>query len=135
MPKIKHTQKKQKNVASIELSTSSSQSYSDDESDVSRLGSSSDHRSRSRSPARRSESPDRSSNSAGLARDPPQPTRPGSCTDYWCYTLSNYTEDDVIYLRTLHLDGRNKVVYHIFQQEIAPETGTPHLQVINFSSD
>lgn len=40
----------------------------------------------------------------------------------WIFTLNNYTDDDVARLRTL--DAR----YLIFGREIAPTTGTPHLQ-------
>jgi len=46
----------------------------------------------------------------------------------WCYTLNNYTEDDVLKLRALHTAQANKVVYHCFQAEVG-ESGTPHIQV------
>lgn len=40
----------------------------------------------------------------------------------WCYTLNNYTEGEVEALK------RVECVYHVFGYEVAPETGTPHLQ-------
>lgn len=45
----------------------------------------------------------------------------------WCYTLNNYTDDDVLRLRALHTHEANKVVFHTFQAEVG-EGGTPHLQ-------
>lgn len=45
----------------------------------------------------------------------------------WCYTVNNYTPDDVLRLRALHTDPKNKIVYHSFQAEIG-KNGTPHLQ-------
>lgn len=54
-----------------------------------------------------------------------------SRTDYWSYTLNHPTSDDILRLKALHTDGRNRVVYHVFQEEIAPETGTPHIQVLS----
>jgi len=45
----------------------------------------------------------------------------------WCYTINNYVEDDVLKLRALHTDAKNKVLYHAFQAEVG-ENGTPHLQ-------
>lgn len=47
----------------------------------------------------------------------------------WCYTLNNYSPDDVLRLRALHTRPANKVLYHAFQAEVG-ETGTPHLQVL-----
>lgn len=44
----------------------------------------------------------------------------------WCYTLNNYTEDDITNLLNL-FDTRDDVGYHIFGEEIGEE-GTPHLQ-------
>lgn len=42
----------------------------------------------------------------------------------WCFTLNNYTKGDEI-----QLDYRkNDVKYMIYGREIAPKTGTPHLQ-------
>lgn len=45
----------------------------------------------------------------------------------WCFTLNNYTEDQVHYLQTLPLDSK-KLQYIVFAKEVAPETGTKHLQ-------
>lgn len=45
----------------------------------------------------------------------------------WCFTLNNYDEPEVITLRML-LCNREKVSYGCFGKEVAPETGTPHLQ-------
>lgn len=41
----------------------------------------------------------------------------------WMYTLNNYKEEDIIFLE--ELDGVSR---HICGKEIAPTTGTPHLQ-------
>jgi hypothetical protein len=46
----------------------------------------------------------------------------------WCFTFNNYSMDDVHRLRALHTDPRNKLAYICFQPELAPNTGTPHLQ-------
>lgn len=40
----------------------------------------------------------------------------------WCFTWNNYTSEDIQYLKELD------VVYMICGQEVAPTTGTPHLQ-------
>lgn len=42
----------------------------------------------------------------------------------FCFTWNNYTEDDVDFLRGL----TTRLTYIIFGREIAPTTGTPHLQ-------
>lgn len=44
----------------------------------------------------------------------------------WCFTLNNYTEEDVERLNAL-VDNNQLVAYLIFGKEIA-ESGTPHLQ-------
>jgi len=44
----------------------------------------------------------------------------------WCFTLNNWIEDDVTRLRALAASDR--VHYLVFGREIAPTTGTPHLQ-------
>jgi len=41
-----------------------------------------------------------------------------------CYTVNNYTEEDLEMLRALE----GKCRYHVIGKEIAPATGTPHLQ-------
>lgn len=48
----------------------------------------------------------------------------------WCFTLNNYTDDDVAHLLALDTVGTtsNSVRYMVFGKEIAPETLTPHLQ-------
>lgn len=49
----------------------------------------------------------------------------------WCFTLNNYTEDDIIFFT----DTLNTEKY-AFQEEICPTTGTPHLQgMIYFKND
>jgi len=40
----------------------------------------------------------------------------------WCFTLNNYTEEDIERLHNL------ECVYIIVGEEVAPKTGTPHLQ-------
>lgn len=42
----------------------------------------------------------------------------------WCFTWNNYTDDDIKYLVT-KLKGSKR---YVFQEEICPTTGTPHLQ-------
>lgn len=44
----------------------------------------------------------------------------------WCFTLNNYTPEEVAALKTLAEDG--KVKYIVWGYEVAPTTGTPHLQ-------
>lgn len=44
----------------------------------------------------------------------------------WCFTLNNYTEDDVSRLKNL-VSTNSRISYIIFGKEVA-ETGTPHLQ-------
>ena len=41
----------------------------------------------------------------------------------WCFTWNNYTDDDIKYLVT-KLKGSKR---YVFQEEICPTTGTPHL--------
>lgn len=40
----------------------------------------------------------------------------------WCFTINNYTESDIRQVRALDYE------YLVFGYEIAPKTGTPHLQ-------
>ena len=49
----------------------------------------------------------------------------GSRARHWCFTLNNYTEDDVAYLEAFSQTG--PVVYIVFGKEVG-ESGTPHLQ-------
>ncbi|QCX35039.1 replication-associated protein [Blackfly DNA Virus 10] len=44
----------------------------------------------------------------------------------WCFTINNYTDDDQERLRTLGLE--DTVQYMIWGREVAPETGTKHIQ-------
>jgi len=44
----------------------------------------------------------------------------------WVFTINNWTEDDKIALRTAGASAAVKRI--VWQEEIAPETGTPHLQ-------
>lgn len=45
-----------------------------------------------------------------------------SRTKYWCFTLNNYTEEEVEKLKQFDCQ------YLVFGYEIAPDTNTPHLQ-------
>lgn len=42
----------------------------------------------------------------------------------WVFTLNNYTEDDILTLQS----NKDNYRYIVFGKEIAPTTGTPHLQ-------
>lgn len=44
----------------------------------------------------------------------------------WCFTLNNYTPEDEEILNGL--SNNNRVGYLVYGRELAPETGTPHLQ-------
>lgn len=52
----------------------------------------------------------------------------------WVFTLNNYTDEEVDFLGTLYMDphpfplNESKVVAVAMSEEIAPTTGTPHLQ-------
>jgi hypothetical protein len=46
---------------------------------------------------------------------------------YWVFTLNNYTEEDKILLSTLCLESP-EVAYLGYGEEVAPSSGTPHLQ-------
>ena len=43
----------------------------------------------------------------------------------WCFTLNNYTDEDLQQLRGV---VPSKCRYIVFGREVAPETETPHLQ-------
>lgn len=45
-----------------------------------------------------------------------------SRTRGWCFTINNYSEEDILFLKQL------ETTYLCFGKEIAPTTGTPHLQ-------
>lgn len=49
---------------------------------------------------------------------------------HWVFTKNNYTDSTIAQLRDLWNpeDSENILKYLIFQYELAPETGTPHLQ-------
>lgn len=47
---------------------------------------------------------------------------------YWVFTLNNYTQEDIFYLANLPYDDSNPIGYIAFAQEVAPQTGTHHLQ-------
>lgn len=46
---------------------------------------------------------------------------------YWLFTLNNYTEEELVYFRSL-VDTKDEVTYTLFGLEVAPQTGCPHLQ-------
>ena len=65
----------------------------------------------------------------GIARHKPQAIR----SMFWCFTLNNPTSRD---RRNLFQGKEGFLSYAIYQQEIAPTTGTPHLQgylILKFS--
>ena len=68
------------------------------------------------------------SRDASPERSPAPEVRPNRMSTQWCFTFNNYSMDDVHRLRALHTDPRNKLAYICFQPELAPNTGTPHLQ-------
>jgi len=45
---------------------------------------------------------------------------------YWCFTLNNYSEND--FLEILNILEKKKKWKYLIGKEIAPTTGTPHLQ-------
>lgn len=52
----------------------------------------------------------------------------------WLFVLNNYTEAETEVLNT-RLTGNDKVVYLVYGKEVAPTTGTPHLQgfiIVNY---
>lgn len=50
----------------------------------------------------------------------------------WCFTLNNWTDDDMVYLSDKETLGYR---YIIFGCEVAPTTGTPHLQGFVYYDD
>lgn len=53
---------------------------------------------------------------------PAAPAAGSSRTRNWCYTLNNYTDIEIAHLKTIICK------YHIMGFEVAPDTGTPHIQ-------
>lgn len=49
----------------------------------------------------------------------------GPCKTVWMFTVPNYSEQDISHLQRM---GKEECVYMCFGKEIAPTTGTPHLQ-------
>ncbi len=52
-------------------------------------------------------------------------TKQISPSKHWCFTLNNYKQTDLEYLINIDI---TIVPRYIFQEEIAPKTGTPHIQ-------
>lgn len=48
-------------------------------------------------------------------------SRPNARSRNWCFTLNNYTPEDIEYFKSLDCK-------YIFQEEVGEEKGTPHLQ-------
>lgn len=65
-----------------------------------------------------------SASSAGSAGSTSRPFR-GQRHRGWCFTVNNPDDDFTTYLETMY-SGTNK--YVIYGREVAPSTGTPHLQ-------
>jgi len=53
-----------------------------------------------------------------------------SAAKNWCFTFNNYTEDDLLYMESIGQNiGPNSCInYIVYGKEIAPTSGTPHLQ-------
>lgn len=63
-------------------------------------------------------------------------SNPPTCgrSDRWLFVLNNYTPEEVTKL-TSRIQSSSRVQYFVFGKEIAPTTGTPHLQgfvIINY---
>lgn len=50
----------------------------------------------------------------------------GKRSNAWCFTLNNYTPDELAFLRAL--DHNNQVRFLVFGREMGEKTHTPHLQ-------
>lgn len=50
-----------------------------------------------------------------------------SPSNSWCFTLNNYTEDDLKFLSSKFSEESEKYFF-IYGKEVAPTSGTPHLQ-------
>lgn len=55
-----------------------------------------------------------------------QASKMQSQSKYWCWTFNNYLDDDVRIIR--ELGNSDRIDYLVFGNEVAPSTGTPHLQ-------
>lgn len=51
-----------------------------------------------------------------------KPTGRGPCRKGWCITVNNYTDEDILKFSNVVFE------YSIYGKEVAPTTGTPHLQ-------
>jgi len=65
-----------------------------------------------------------SSGGSGNTRLPPK-KKQISPSKHWRFTFNNYTETDI---KELISNSSNSSIIYVFQEEIAPSTGTPHLQ-------
>lgn len=60
-----------------------------------------------------------------MSENTPATSRPsGKRSRGWCFTVSNYTEDDLVTVKAL----AHASAYVIAGYEVAPKTGTPHIQ-------
>lgn len=50
-----------------------------------------------------------------------------STNTQWCFTLNNYSKNDIALVKAISLNEKNKVKYLIFGKETG-DSGTPHLQ-------
>ena len=46
----------------------------------------------------------------------------------WCWTLNNYSEEEVQNIQDSVKNEKLGIKFLIFGKEVAPTTGTPHLQ-------
>jgi len=51
----------------------------------------------------------------------------GDRGDSWCFTIPNYTDEVLLHLQLL-FEGDPRFAYAVVGREVAPTTGTPHLQ-------
>jgi len=61
------------------------------------------------------------------------PSAPGTRYQRWCFTLNNYTNDDIIHIESLYGDSANHIQYLVIGREVG-DNDTPHLQgFVSFS--